>query len=412
MSGKGLSVVLAFVVGVLGLGQSVVVVPHDYASVAEAVRAVPSGGVIEILPGTYRENTMFVMKSVTLRGMGDSAGDVVLIPANTATPLISATSFFSRIELKVENLTISGGAGDGTVGLSLAGRMTFSNCRFVDNCTAVQVKGSCVVEISDCAFLNNGTGVEATDSSEVRVWQSEFTANADHGLHFGGVSRFEVSNCRFASIYGPEDHVENTAGVSVFGRSTGDVVDCHFIGTDHPERYNPGPGGYYPIANGIQITDEAVLRVAGSSFKYLRAGVMIWGGSEVLIEGNTAEDCCHTAFRLWLPSNTKVRIIGNRVGAFGARPIWCCGLLEAFGAISHPITISENLIGDTGGCTAFWFRSSSCHVPHPLLEMKPEWYFVGTVTGHGNVLTEHYRNRSFECPPLGSDFWPVGFFRN
>lgn len=412
MSGKGLSVVLAFVVGVLGLGQSVVVVPHDYASVAEAVRAVPSGGVVEILPGTYRENTMFVMKSVTLRGMGDSAGDVVLIPANTATPLISATSFFSRIELKVENLTISGGTGDGTVGLSLAGRMTFSNCCFVDNYTAVQVKGSCVVEISDCSFLNNGTGVEATDSSEVRVWQSKFTANADHGLHFGGRSRFEVSNCRFASIYGPEDHVENTAGVSVFGRSTGEVVDCHFIGTDHPERYNPGPGGYYPIANGIQVGDEAVLRVAGSSFKFLRAGVMIWGGVDVLLEGNTAEDCCHGAFRLFRATNTRVRIIGNRVGAFGAQPTWCCSLVSASGVSNHAMEISENVVGDTGGCRALSLDTKARYVPHPLNPWDPELYFVGTITGRGNVLTEHYRNRSFECPPLDSEFWPVGFFRD
>lgn len=121
----------------------------DFASIAEAVLAVPYALEAEILigPGTYREKLVCEKKHITLRGAGAERtrlvwGDGGKLPHPDGRPthtFRSYTAFFSGESLAVEDMTIENDAGPGhDVGQAIAAyvdsaRAVFRRVRLLGN---------------------------------------------------------------------------------------------------------------------------------------------------------------------------------------------------------------------------------------------------------------------------------------
>ncbi|ESQ78893.1 pectinesterase family protein, partial [Asticcacaulis sp. YBE204] len=88
--------------------RTVLKVPQDHKTIAEALTALPeTGGIIEIAPGTYKEKLVVAKPDVVLKGQGKTAEDVLIVWGDNAhTPRPNATMTVSGNGFRASNLTI------------------------------------------------------------------------------------------------------------------------------------------------------------------------------------------------------------------------------------------------------------------------------------------------------------------
>ncbi len=130
-----------------------------YRTVQAAVDALPSGSVITVKPGTYREivTVPAAKTNVTLRGGGTSAAQTVIVNnrsnAGGYGTFGSATFFGQGAGLVVENLTLSNDYGVGSQAVAAnvtADRSVFRGVRFLGN--------------QDTLLINSGARTYVVDS--------------------------------------------------------------------------------------------------------------------------------------------------------------------------------------------------------------------------------------------------------
>lgn len=120
---------------------AVLAVPGSWPDLASALASARAGDVIELAPGTYAEYGLQVEAAVTIRGLGDQAGDVVIDGAGHGR-LLTCEDVPGTITLL--NLTLRGGAATGAStrmssgGAVYAARSTViaQNCIFEGNSAA------------------------------------------------------------------------------------------------------------------------------------------------------------------------------------------------------------------------------------------------------------------------------------
>lgn len=188
----------------------------DYASIQEAVAAVPPGGVILVRKGTYEEN-LVINKSLTIKGVDPEL--VHLRPKDRAQSALFFSAPHPEAWLILENLTLS----SAVFGLrasaitAFGGRLVIRNCRLLGHGGTQIGKGS-------------GTGVYAV-TNDALIVDSQFLGGAT-GLELLGTSwakaratirrtRFDDSISKAVHLYYAEATIEES---SLSGTALGGAI--------------------------------------------------------------------------------------------------------------------------------------------------------------------------------------------
>lgn len=166
----------------------------DYASIQEAVAAVPPGGVILVREGTYEEN-LVINKSLTIKGVDPEL--VHLRPKDRAQSALFFSAPHPEAWLILENLTLS----SAVFGLrasaitAFGGRLVIRNCRLLGDGGTQIGKGSGTgvyavtndALIVDSQFLGGATGLELLGTSWVKaratIRRTQFDDSISKAVH-------------------------------------------------------------------------------------------------------------------------------------------------------------------------------------------------------------------------------------
>jgi hypothetical protein len=180
---------------------------HGYGTVQRAMDHAEPGGEVIVCPGRWEVGTLYVTKSLTLRGEGDAA-DTVLDGGGLGPVLVVTTS---RVDLSLQSLSVEGGLGDWGGGLShiYGGTLDLWQVRFANNVATesvisenqAQFGAGMIASGDDRGMVAEGLVIRDNSASEygggVYVWgssrsgpdlylsHSEITGN--HALDGGGI---------------------------------------------------------------------------------------------------------------------------------------------------------------------------------------------------------------------------------
>ncbi|GAB4478204.1 MAG: hypothetical protein Kow0088_17810 [Anaerolineales bacterium] len=169
---------------------SIIVPSSSYSTINQAIKAVPNGGTIEILPGTYYENIAIenLNKSFVLRA---KERNTVNIAANGTKGIVRIVN---GKPITIEGINFINGVStyDGLAGgvTINGGQVTFVNCKFLGNQGnqpstgggALLVFNQSRVFIIESTFTDNtaknfGGAIEIQDDSIVYIDDTVFTGN-------------------------------------------------------------------------------------------------------------------------------------------------------------------------------------------------------------------------------------------
>ncbi len=238
-------VMVALIPAVPAVAATVVTVPGDYATLNQAVSAVPHGGVIELAAGSYPGGFSYnnLGKAFTIRA---AVAGTVFLDGGGTQPVF-----------QLHNSTVSAG------GSVLFQRLVFRNGRSLSDGVAGGVTLSRAdATFIDCSFLNNasyapttggGGAAVVTDSMALFIgctWRDNIAANEAAGLRVNDDSLAVVQDCQFINnLANPPNHRNTAAGGGVHvGNSSLRVSDSLF---DSNEAGYVG-GGVYAIGNWLE----------------------------------------------------------------------------------------------------------------------------------------------------------------
>ncbi|MCP4837584.1 MAG: hypothetical protein GY895_22800, partial [Phycisphaera sp.] len=205
-------------------GQTITVAPGQ--SIAAAVEAIPNGGRVSILPGTYFETVDVDGKSITVVGSG-GAGSVVIDGEGVRRGVVvargetAATRFENLVFRNCVNLADVDIDGDGAInwwdsqgagGHVHESSPTFASCRFESNVCGESGGGiyiygsSSSPEFIDCVFKGNvsaysGGGVSSYLGSPTFV-DCDLEENRSDSGNLGGGGLAVTGNTSFVSFFG------------------------------------------------------------------------------------------------------------------------------------------------------------------------------------------------------------------
>lgn len=149
---------LLLLLGSTGVWAETHEVPAEYLTVQAAVDAASDGDVIEIAPGTYRENVRIRGTNLTLRSLGDVERTVIEgVPEDPGTPEDPSDDRVSVVEVRALE-TQPGGEPTNVVliGLTIRG-----------GDSGVNIRPNAHVELLDSHIVGNSDGVELEGRNEM-----------------------------------------------------------------------------------------------------------------------------------------------------------------------------------------------------------------------------------------------------
>jgi len=245
--------------------QNLIRVPGDAATIADAVKIVSDGGIIEIQAGQYTSTDGPLLlnnlsKSFTMRA---ATGQEVVLKGNGSQDILrfqNTPDQENRNRIVFDGLTFSGGR---TTTEGVAAGMTihhataeFRNCRFVDNQGGQPTTGggglaiglNSIVTITNCRFESNlakneGGGIAINSNAQVSIIASTFTNN-----------RVDLPNHRITAA----------GGAIHIGNSVVHVTDSTF----NDNRAGYVGGAIFAIGNWSDpvTTPRALVYITGSTF--------------------------------------------------------------------------------------------------------------------------------------------------
>lgn len=280
----------------------------DHATIAHAIDAAPAGALITVCAGTYPERLVIEHKGLILRG--EEAGATILDAGGDGVALTVRDT--SDPGLRVEGLTIRGGASNGAGGgvrcqdswLALAGDVLRDNR--ADTGGGGLYADACELEVTDTAFLANqgaerGGGALLVDTSG-EVSGGRFEDN--QAVYGGGVHIAEGSVLlRDNSI---ENNVAELRGGGLYHDSDAPVEDN--VIADNAAGWTGG---------GVHIVEHApVLRgnqVRGNRSENDGGGIYVHQGTAAILDGEISDNWSGDdggGLRLF---ESRARIEGNRI---------------------------------------------------------------------------------------------------
>ena len=415
---------VALIIGLSIVGtvfaQQTLRIPDQYDTIQAAIDAAQPGDTIEVHGGTYT-NSVILTKSINIVGIADANGVPIFQPDSWEDPIIAISDDALGVVIRIDSVIFSGAWGEGAIILQNDAVLNPTNCTFEDNyiaisatasskvvlkdCSvnhndgsAIYVGDSTTLDIESCSFVGNGTSVMADGNATVEIASTAFKGIVDTGILLSGNSEYQVASCTFTDMIGSP----GPKAIVADGASSGVVDKSYFSATEEPEKYQDGPGAYFPIGGAVLVAGTASITVSNCEMRNVDPAVFVRGGATVLIKDNTVlNGICAW---LWGCEDAQVTVLGNTVGGIGEHSTWCTLLVSLWGRINTPVEISNNTIGDTGGCLAFHLRKKPCDSGATEGDE-----FFGMVTGSGNHFTKDYTHGTRQCPSWRSPFWPKDF---
>jgi len=275
--GTALVLVLAaagFISGTESLAaQSCTIILSPDESIQQAIDTAPSGAVICLGEGTWKENLVIIGKSLTIRGSG--AGKTVIRSAMWGRPVVWIEG--DEIEVNLDGVTITGASGG------------YAN--LLERCAVGLVaKGSAQVSLQDSTVSGNRYyGLAVVDSAQVTLQSSTVSGNEFIGL-WGMDSAHvilqesEVSGNEFIGLWGMDSAHVILQGSTVSGN-----------------RYY---GGLWGTDSAHVILQESEVSDNGGG------GLYVWGSAHVILQGSTVSD---NGGGLWGMDSAHVILQGSTV---------------------------------------------------------------------------------------------------
>jgi len=330
-------------------------VPGDYATIGEALSAVPDGSVISVAPGQYVEN-LVIGKPVTIRGSED--GQTALSPARWQEPTISLA--------------------DGVTGVSI------ERLRIVDGYAerGVSLTGTASAAVSGCVFVGNFIHVRVSDSASLVISDCEFGEYYESAVEVENIASVATSRSSFASVAG-------TVTVTITEDAVAEFDACSFQGLGS---LSPDLRDKAVWANGWNGTGKTELTFKNSSITGYFIGLLAQQAGFFTVE-NCHMEHCFSPVEVWNQptGRTRVLIIGNTIIG-STEPILLGGRVEQ-------IEISNNVITEA--------PDRGIIVITALSGRGTDQIFIGQITGSGNVI----QAARPLYPPEKSGFWPKDFVR-
>jgi len=330
------------------------VVPTNFPTIGEAVRAAAPGDVIRLRSGTYKE-AVHLSVPLTLRGDLGNPGSVIVQAPSFLTPAISVNTGTQTGTTTIEGLTVTGAAAE----------------------RGILVEGSSVVVVQSSVMVNNLVGVEAAGTSIVTILDCVLRDNYDSCTQASDHSSLLVTGCI----------VSGTAGMqlvrSVSGASARlEIKDSTLAGTNVSRVLD------HSFGVALNSGSSAVIRHC--TFEHFEDAVEVWGGDSIAVEDCRIEGCC-SGIVIWnqLGDNTRTSLLQNTIldCDAGVQLTGGCGLVE----------ISRNFIR-VDWQSIVVHLSAGCRSPHDVP-------FTGTIVGTLNDLDPD------GCPSYRSPLWPTGFVK-
>ena len=174
-------------------GGSVVTVPDDYATIAEAIQYVDDGFTIRLMPGVYTEAVDFLGKAISIEGDPDDPTLTVLDGSTLDGPIVRADSGETGAALRGVTLQ------NGTEGQQVPGEDPAQDPQ--TRCGGGLYAWEAAITIEDCIFESNhatlGGGVFCRKGS-VEIRRCSFRSNSCSG-YGGGLT---LSRCEGARVEG------------------------------------------------------------------------------------------------------------------------------------------------------------------------------------------------------------------
>jgi len=140
---------------------TIINVPADQPTIADAITAAVAGDTINVAAGTYNENVV-VNKQLTIVGAGSANTTVsAAIPANPSSPVFHVTANNTRIQ----DFTITGATG--SMGILLAA-------------------SSCAIRSNTVSGNNHGIWIAGT--ADNRIYRNTITGNTIYGIYLPGIT--------------------------------------------------------------------------------------------------------------------------------------------------------------------------------------------------------------------------------
>jgi Periplasmic copper-binding protein (NosD) len=287
----------------------------DFATIQEAVTNAPSGGTINVCPGTYPEQVT-IQQPLTLKGVtsGNNANVVITAPASgLILPNVVSTQFAVAGQLEVLNttgpvnisdITVDGtgltleapavadsGAAAGILYDSAAGSLTRvvvqnlqpSDAIFTVGILALDDSGTSpafAVKNSVVRLHNDGAGKSST-GIEVFGHGATISMDIENNYIFNTNNQFSLGI-----------QTTETAG----GTISGNIIDLGNLGT----------------AEGIFVDVSAATTVSGNSVNNVQSGVLISGGGPTSVTNNSLSTTV-VGVQMFSGTETGVTIKGNQI---------------------------------------------------------------------------------------------------
>ncbi len=221
-------------------------------SIQDAIDLIPAYGIINLVPGTYKE-TLVIDKSVTLQGAIDVTGgnpifgEAVIQGVEWKTAILISGA--DPLDVTIRNLTISKGA----VGLHAMGEAnvtaeeihlshcstgaefrenavgTFLDSIFRANGTAFSCAGSSTCELQSCIVQDNtdaGAAVSARENATLTLEECSIVLNRGSGVHIRDDVSLTMNRCSLTRNFG----YGLLAGTDICSMNT-PLVKLNFDGT-------------------------------------------------------------------------------------------------------------------------------------------------------------------------------------
>jgi len=275
-----------------------------------AIKSASSGDIICLWEGVWREN-LEIEKSLTLRGSGWKKTTLKGYWGNT--PVILIRSDVSRIEIKIEDLTITEGELGG-IWLQGGPKAIISNSQIfrnnfhgivIENFSEVTISNSKISEntysgiilshssqatisnseISD--HLSWSPGILISDSSQATISNSLITHNGGNGITMAGSSQATISKTLITNHRGDGIFINDSSqvtisnswildnkdnGIYIHGWSQANISNSSILKNEH---------------NGISIGGQSRVNISNSSILKNRDGIIISGSSQAIINNTS-----------------------------------------------------------------------------------------------------------------------------
>ena len=224
----------------------------QFSTISAAVTAVPTGGTVDVCPGTYPEQVL-ITKNLTLLGIASGTSDAAVVVPPAAGLVSNGSDIFgnpvaAQIFVQGANVTVSHLTVDGT-GNNLAG------------CGAPTLEG---------IYFQNATG-KITDDVVRNQYQTDFTdyGGCQNGL---AINVESLTNTATVTISDNSVRAYQKNGITATGAATGPG--------------SPGPS--------VAITANYIVGLAATSMNWpggaAENGVQVGFGAGGSVTGNTVND--------------------------------------------------------------------------------------------------------------------------